>query len=500
MRVRPSIAVTGALVVTVLVAVAAAGTTHANASERPPTYPAAAPSTPASGTPAPARIAWKACPDAPGAECGTLRLPIDWSAPRGAAYDMAVGRRKATDPKHRIGALVINPGGPGAAGVGIATAAHGPFGAAITSHFDLVGFDPRGVGASHPITCERGTPRDQPATQAQFTALVTANRAMRAHCRATAGPLYDHVDTLSVARDVEALRIALGEKQLNFFGASYGSVIGQQYAEQFGGRIRAMVLDGNLDHGATLPEFLTGTAADGEDGLRQFAAWCEHTSTCAFTGRPVLARWAAFLTAADQHRLIEAPADNAPAGRWMAVQSAYGALVAADYPGFAQWLAGLRIVAKPSPAVPDGHDDVSTSIRTPVLCEDWAPHVTTFAQLTALIAAQRAAAPNIRYSEESMGLLLGCTGWDGPSPNPPRQVRLAAGAPILLVNPGHDPATGIRWAQRLQQRSPGRFALVRWDGNGHTAYVRSACVRTAVETYLVTAKPTATTACPAAPS
>jgi hypothetical protein len=103
----------------------------------------------------------------------------------------------------------------------------------------------------------------------------------------------------------------------------------------------------------------------------------------------------------------------------------------------------------------------------------------------------------MRYSEESMGLLLGCTGWDGASPNSPKHVVLAAGSPILLVNPAHDPATGIRWAQRLRQRSPQRFTLLRWEGNGHTAYTRSACVRTAVESYLVTGKPAATTACPA---
>lgn len=198
-------------------------------------------------------IEWRQCPEDRAVSCGTLQLPVDWSEPGGATFDLALARRVATDPARRIGALFVNPGGPGGSGVSFALAAAATFSPEVLQRFDIVGIDPRGVARSHPVVCSAdalGQPGDTalPRSPAEFAALVAFNRRLAADCRQHTGPLYDHVDTVSVARDIDAVRAALEEDEINWYGASYGTLMGQLYAELFPGRIRSMVNDGNMDH------------------------------------------------------------------------------------------------------------------------------------------------------------------------------------------------------------------------------------------------------------
>ena len=143
-------------------------------------------------------------------------MPVDWSEPYGPTIDVAVARRPATDPARRIGTLVVNPGGPGGSGVDFAIGAAGFFSAELRSRFDIVGFDPRGVARSHPVRCTERWSTAQPSplltSPAQYDAAIAYNRGLAADCRKHTGPVFDHVDTLSVARDMEALRAALGEE------------------------------------------------------------------------------------------------------------------------------------------------------------------------------------------------------------------------------------------------------------------------------------------------
>lgn len=500
MRVR-TISVTVGAAALVVVAALAGGSLHANAAPRGQTQagaPAQDPD-PVAGLPM-ARIAWKPCDEDPAAQCGSLRLPIDWSAPTGATFEMAVARRLATDPQRRVGALVVNPGGPGASGVSLAIESNRFFGGAVSARLDVVGFDPRGVAGSSPVRCSRGAPRHQPRNEAEFAALVKANQQLRAECRGTNGPLYDHVDTLSVVRDMEALRRALGERQLSFFGASYGTLVGQQYADLYDGRVRTMVLDGNLDHGHTMEQLVVGASAAAEDSLREFAAWCARETACAMHGRPVLAQWKQFLAAADEGRLTEGTdEDRLPITRWYTVQFVYGKLLKPNFHGLGDWLATLRIVDEVTPVEPDGSEDGGQSVRGPVMCQDWTPRVRTYAEFVRIVAAQRKAAPHLRYAEEGMEILLTCLGWPERANNPSNPVRLGRGAPILLLNSAHDAITGMPFAESLQRRAPGRFVLLRYEGVGHTAYFRTPCVRAATDAYLVTGRaPANGTSCPAA--
>ncbi|MBQ1013689.1 alpha/beta fold hydrolase, partial [Micromonospora sp. M51] len=194
------------------------------------------PASPAAARPQPApTIDWRPCAADASAECGTLSLPVDWNRPRGERFDLSLARRVA-NPATRQGALVFGPGGPGDSGVDRVVNGSSRFSDDLRARFDIVSFDPRGTGGSHPVICARDLLARQPqliADQAQFDAVLADNALLRADCRARTGALYDHVDTTSAARDLDAVRAALGERQLTFHGSSYGTLLGQRYAELY---------------------------------------------------------------------------------------------------------------------------------------------------------------------------------------------------------------------------------------------------------------------------
>ena len=174
------------------------------------------------------KIAWSACEKSPQTQCGTLKVPLDWSKPSGATISLAIARRPAKDPQHRVGTLFFNPGGPGDGAVEyIAAHAEDVFTPTLIERFDLVGMDPRGIANSSPVRCTLPliTPETTlfPKTEQQFQQLVKHNREVGLDCLDKAGDLVRHMDTVSVARDHEALRLALGENKINWLGISYGT-------------------------------------------------------------------------------------------------------------------------------------------------------------------------------------------------------------------------------------------------------------------------------------
>jgi len=177
---------------------------------------------------APPTLPWKPCPDAPGAECTTMTVPVDWARPDGLKTTLSLARHRATDPARRIGSLVYNPGGPGGPGAEIvARFWEQIFSPEVLARFDVVGFDPRGVGGSDPVLCDEDvltTPFPRaPKNRAEFAQLREHNRALGDSCRAASGPVYEHVDTGAVVRDIDAIRAALGDRRLSFLGVSYGT-------------------------------------------------------------------------------------------------------------------------------------------------------------------------------------------------------------------------------------------------------------------------------------
>jgi pimeloyl-ACP methyl ester carboxylesterase len=201
------------------------------------------------------KLAWYKCYET--AECATVRLPLDYDKPKGATTEIAVLRVKARNQKAKIGSLFVNPGGPGGSGTDMAYGAPFYLGDEMLDKFDVVGFDPRGIASSDNIKCFKST-RDQtlayagmnvafPYTKAQEAAYVKSAKAIGKGCSTTGKALAGAMSTAEVARDMDVLRRAVGDKKLTFLGFSYGSALGQYYANMFPDRVRSVVVDGVID-------------------------------------------------------------------------------------------------------------------------------------------------------------------------------------------------------------------------------------------------------------
>jgi pimeloyl-ACP methyl ester carboxylesterase len=208
-------------------------------------------------TGASATIGWSKCYAKLGPfQCGTVQVPLDYDSPNGATISLAVIRLQATDPAHRIGSLLLNPGGPGGSGVDYVLGA-GPFlyTDEVRAKFDLVGFDPRGIVRSTALHCF-GTDRQWgpiflpisfPSNPAEEQLWMDADLYIDSACAQRGGRIADHMSTANVARDMDVLRQAVGDAKLNYAGVSYGSFLGQTYANMFPNKIRTMIIDGVLD-------------------------------------------------------------------------------------------------------------------------------------------------------------------------------------------------------------------------------------------------------------
>ena len=231
------------------------------------------------------QLDWQPCADlkltidAPGRyECGFVTVPIDYSDPDGATAQIAVSRSKATGT--RIGSLLANPGGPGAPGLGMAALGAGT---ELAEHFDIVGFDPRGIGASTPsIECLTSSERDSARAEVELdtspAAIERAEEESRDYVAActerTGADLLAHVGTQDVVRDIDIIRAALGDEKLTYVGYSYGTRIGAQYAEMFPTHVRALVLDGALDPAQDLISSSVDQMAGFQQAFDAFAADC----------------------------------------------------------------------------------------------------------------------------------------------------------------------------------------------------------------------------------
>ncbi|MFD0539044.1 alpha/beta fold hydrolase [Actinomadura luteofluorescens] len=201
------------------------------------------------------KLDWYKCYDT--AECATVRLPLDYDDPKGATTEIAVLRVRARNAKKRIGSLFVNPGGPGGQGTAIAYQAPYFLGKDVLDRFDIVGFDPRGIGFSSNVACFKST-KDQtlalagmnvafPVGAKQEAAYVKSAKAVGKGCSTTGKKLAGAMSTAEAARDMDVLRRAVGDKKLSYLGFSYGTAIGQYYANMFPDRLRAVVVDGVIN-------------------------------------------------------------------------------------------------------------------------------------------------------------------------------------------------------------------------------------------------------------
>ena len=453
---------------------------------------------PTTTAPSPARLAWKGCGG--GFQCSTLTVPLDPSAPvPGATVDLAVIRTHARDGHRRIGTLVLNPGGPGVPAVQFLRSVASSLPAAVRDRFDLVTFDPRGVGESAPIEC--GASLDplfdqpfQPESDAARAQLLGAVRALAQQCAARNGDLLAHVSTTDAVHDLDQLRVALGEDRLSFVGYSYGTYLGALYAQAHPDHVRAFVLDGPVDPSMTAREVTLAQARGFEHSLDDFLRDCSDHPGCAFHHdgdaaaaydalRARAARAPLPTTDPGGRRLNQTRFDAAVLQQLYLGRTAWSgladALAAADRGDASTLLAGADTFVGRTDG---GGDDHVLESFWAVTCLD-GPVVAGADAAADLERQAVAVAP--RLGAFVVNNSLACSVWPVPPVAAPGPVRAAGAPPILVIGTTEDPATPLAQARALA-RSLARGHLLVASGEQHTSFDNgNACVDAAVTRYLV---------------
>ena len=438
--------------------------------------------------------------------CGKLAVPLDYDQPTGEKVDIFVVRVRSDSQSQRIGSLLVNPGGPGGSGVNLAAGLVGALSTAVLDRFDLVGFDPRGVGLSDPLQCISDQQKDKLAaanpdvrTAAGRAQARSASDAVVKSCVAKYGSALGHFNTEETAHDMDLIRQAMGDDKLNYLGFSYGTRLGAAYAHQFPTRIRTAVLDGAVDPVADELTVDERQAKAFEDAFDQFAADCRTRSDCAALGDP-RAAVQSLIAAADKAPIPGAKGRKATGGLVLiGVASALydqsqwdelgQALVAARDGNADKILTLADQYLERDPET--GHYSNIMDANLAVNCNDSTLQVTD--QLVATVASKWISKYPI-FGPNAAASLYTCHSW--PRSGHPLPPASAPGAPpILVVGTVHDPATPFA-ATGVLAKALGSGVVLRWDGEGHTAYPKTACITAKVDSYLVTAAPPAAASCP----
>jgi pimeloyl-ACP methyl ester carboxylesterase len=434
-------------------------------------------------------IDWQPCPDAPGVECGTLTVPVDWSRPSGPEIGLALARRKATVPAERIGSIVVNPGGPGGDGAGLVKATQF-MSDEVARRFDIVGFDPRGVGLSNPILCDAEIAFEPypiaPQNQAEFALLADHNRRYGESCRRLSGPVFDFVDSVSVARDIDAIRAAVGDPKLTYYGVSYGTLLGQMYAELFPNRIRALVLDSNMDHSLSATfQFLRTESTGFQESFDEFVRWNVRTPDSPLAGQDARVVFRDLLAKAERGELTLP--DGTPLSALDLRFTSFGAFYGPDWRPLAEFYAALQSGAPSANALAKRQVQTIADPFQAVFCQDWRLPIHNYYELAAYRAIiERTVARDVKTSPLGELAPTSCIAWPDQTTNPQHVLQIRNAPPILMVNSRFDPATPYQWATNAASQSRS-LVLLHYDGWGHGAYFKgSACVTGAVDHYLRT--------------
>ncbi len=453
----------------------------------------AATGAPAATPPAPApALTWGACeegtPD--GFECATLPVPLDYAHPELATVPLALIRLPAQ--ANRVGAILLNPGGPGGSGFDFAAnaaeAIDQEFG--LDRRFDIVGFDPRGVQRSGAIDCVDDATidatvylDDTPDTPAEQQALANVDPQFAAACHAHYDDTLRFYSTTNTARDMDEIRRALGDEQISYIGVSYGTYLGGIYARLFPERVRAMVLDGAFEPSGDSEFDQWATQPIGfEHAFGNWAAWCQQNTDCEFTAPDVGARWDALqaqldatpLTADDGREVNQVVLDAATTAAMYSKSTwaALGAALADAERGDGNAL--LALADSENGRNPDGTYDSLYQSFPVIGCASGfgTPYP---ADPEAMLAQIKAAAPRFARNMTVNDFHDNCSYLF----NGPQKVyapSFSGTAPILVVGGVNDPATPIRWAEELTAELGRSATMVTYTGEGHGAILDSTCV------------------------
>ncbi|WP_052390293.1 alpha/beta hydrolase [Streptomyces sp. NRRL B-24484] len=473
-------------------------------------------------------VAWTPCnpdpskPDPKIYDCAVYPVPLDYAHPSGEKIGIAMMRRRAGNPAERIGSLFLNPGGPGGSGYLWATTTR--FEPRVTDSFDLIGFDPRGVARSNPLRCfttdeEATAVFDRmvgvPVTRDEIGGTLAADKDYTGACARNAGELVKHMSTLNVVRDLDRMRQAVGDTGLTYAGFSYGTLIGATYAALYPGKVRAVIVDGNVDPQLRLHdglEYDRQRATGFELALGEYLRRCQAAGAprCAFAAPDTRAKFDAL-----RDHLRTAPV-TLPDGSTVTLSTFTGQVANALYAQtrqapLARSLQALHLVVNPQQtlgAAPSADEAKLLATPAPTALRE-APADTPYSaddsyyavncqdkpfppvpQLFPLVArAWERESPTFgRYQAFDAPP---CATWPAPALTSERYTgpwNHRTATPVMVIGNTFDPATRYAFAQRMQ-RELGNAVLVTVDVVEHCAVGRSAALNTLVTSYLVDRTP-----------
>ena len=458
-------------------------------------------------------------------QCGTVTVPVDYDHPDGKTITIAVKKLPASDGDAEHGSLFLNPGGPGESGIRMVETGATMFGEELRGAYDIIGFDPRGVGRSTPITCWSDEELNQHLTDTKNGKSSTlsesistvmlfskdssaqeridrgASNAARCAKHSQVPELLDHVGTRDVARDLDVLRATNGNAKLNYLGISYGTYIGALYADLFPDRVGRTVLDSAVDPSKRLGgELRAGQVAFSEGVLRQYVEHCQAQDGCPLTGSTdeAVAQLAAFVNGLDKTPLT-APDSDTTINTWSATNIIRELAVAQpDWETLTAMLTPAMtnhdgtLMAKAMQGSPGLLPEMTAEeaarsanamiLGDAVVCNDNPDTGATASEWDEQAAAERKAYPFFGGISNSVEAY--CRGWGHRGTTPPQETRAEGSAPILVVGITGDVQTIYSWSQSLAgQLDNGHLLTV--EGYGHGAFDRNTCARTAITGFLV---------------
>ncbi len=443
--------------------------------------------------------------DCGGFDCTMVTAPLDWSDPSKGEIELSVIRNRAEGTDQPIGSLLTNPGGPGASGVSlIRDSVSYAVGDSVRAQYDVIGFDPRGVGESTAVTCFDAAdmdsylfdiPENERGTDAWADELLERHREFVEACDENSDGILPYITTENAARDMDLIRAVLGDEQLNFLGYSYGTFLGSTYAKLYPEKVGRLVLDGAIDPAVSGLEVGITQAVGFESALRAYMTDCLEDDDCPFRGSvdEAMADLGALLASVDR-----APIE-ASDGRMLGADSLMTAIIAALYSqdsweyltmALADTLEGGADTAflladfynnREGGVYLDNQNEAFRAYN----CMDYPAEGTDEEQAAAeeLLAAKAPTVAPYWSGPDS------CMVWPYPPTGVRERITADGAAPIVVVGTTNDPATPYEWSVSLaEQLSSG--VLVTRVGEGHTGYNKgNSCVDQAVETYLLDGTP-----------
>ncbi len=442
-------------------------------------------------------LEWRSCgPN----ECSRLEVPLDYSDPEGETIELAVLRVPAQRRDERVGQLVVNPGGPGASALDYASSGASSFGEKLVRYYDIVGVDPRGVGKSTPLECADTEQTDEylstdpdPDTTDEVARFERLTRELGEGCLSKSGDLARHISTVEAAKDMDILRAILGERQLDYLGASYGTFIGATYADMFPKNVRRMVLDGAVDPSLSKKELDLGQARGFETALRAYLKDCVEQGGC-ILGESVDAGARRIRQLLDD---IDARPLPTRSDRQLTEGLAVYGIVLPLYSktfwplltvALKQAIDGgsgdqlLKLADLYAKRGSNGYEDNSIEVISAVNCLDHSDEI-PISEVPSHFADFEEASPT--FGRVFAYGLSTCASWPVKSGNRTKALDAAGAPPIVVVGTTRDPATPYEQAVALARQLESGV-LVSRDGDGHTGFNQgNQCVDRAVENYLL---------------